>query len=147
MNSRTYGNEYHTTVICVNSYKDSVMTGRMYNPSFEGGMRFSSTMQLLLNMEGMLDKMNFPQSFLETRSFGSSRGTWKDGEADGKNLRGETATFAVKIIFRQNASWQGTVTWLEENKEESFRSALELLLLMDSAMAGTESGREGVSTA
>jgi hypothetical protein len=39
------------------------------------------------------------------------------------------------------------VTWLEENKEESFRSALELLLLMDSAMAGTESGREGVSTA
>ena len=50
--------------------------------------------------------------------------------------RGELATFAVRIIFRQNASWQGSVVWLEGEREESFRSALELVLLMDSALRG-----------
>ena len=39
----------------------------------------------------------------------------------------------MRVIFRQNASWQGSVTWLEEEKEENFRSVLELVLLMHSA--------------
>ncbi|NLW65775.1 MAG: hypothetical protein GXY26_06040, partial [Clostridiales bacterium] len=37
--------------------------------------------------------------------------------------------------FRQNASWQGVITWAEDRREESFRSALELVFLMDSALA------------
>ena len=44
------------------------------------------------------------------------------------------ATFAVRVLFRQNASWQGEVTWLEGKREESFRSVLELILLMDGAL-------------
>jgi hypothetical protein len=40
----------------------------------------------------------------------------------------------VRVLFRQNASWQGSVTWMEGRQEESFRSALELLLLMKSAL-------------
>ena len=42
------------------------------------------------------------------------------------------------MIFRQNASWQGSVTWLDKGREESFRSVLELLLLMDSAIGPSE---------
>ena len=40
----------------------------------------------------------------------------------------------MRILFRQNASWQGSVTWLEGGRDESFRSVLELLLLMHSAL-------------
>ena len=40
----------------------------------------------------------------------------------------------MKVIFRQNASWQGTVLWLEANREESFRSVLEFALLLNSAL-------------
>lgn len=47
---------------------------------------------------------------------------------------GRCATFAVRVLFRQNASWQGSVSWLEGSREESFRSALELAFLMDSAL-------------
>ncbi|MBQ3147093.1 MAG: hypothetical protein IJB91_05120 [Oscillospiraceae bacterium] len=47
---------------------------------------------------------------------------------------GDLATFAVKILFRQNASWQGSVTWLEGKREQSFRSVLELILLMSTAL-------------
>ena len=37
--------------------------------------------------------------------------------------------------YRQNATWQGTVVWTEKEETKRFRSALELLKLMDSAIA------------
>ena len=43
-------------------------------------------------------------------------------------------TFVVNIKCRQNHTWQGTVKWIEGQKEIPFRSALELIKLMDSAM-------------
>jgi len=52
--------------------------------------------------------------------------------------RGEQATFEMQIIFRQHTSWQGVITWLEEKMEQSFRSVLELILLMDSALRKAE---------
>ena len=33
-----------------------------------------------------------------------------------------------------NATWQGEVTWAEANKKKSFRSALELIRLIDGAL-------------
>lgn len=46
--------------------------------------------------------------------------------------RTEQGTFIVKIQYRQNATWQGHITWAEKNKTLPFRSALELLKLIDS---------------
>ena len=43
-------------------------------------------------------------------------------------------SFIVNILQQQNASWQGTVTWVEDNKTQSFRSALELIRLIDSTL-------------
>ena len=53
-------------------------------------------------------------------------------EDDMNRHQGEKATFVVRIQYRQNASWQGQVTWAEKNKTVPFRSALELLKLIDS---------------
>lgn len=53
--------------------------------------------------------------------------------------KNEKGTFLVKILFRQKETWQGQVTWAEENKTVSFRSALELLRLLDEA--GESNGR------
>ncbi|MBO5429734.1 MAG: hypothetical protein J6A10_07205 [Peptococcaceae bacterium] len=46
----------------------------------------------------------------------------------------DLSTFKVKVLFRQGASCQGKVEWVEEGMETSFRSALELVKLMDSAL-------------
>lgn len=48
---------------------------------------------------------------------------------------GEQATFVVHVQFRQNATWQGTIQWLEEEKSRRFRSMLEMLKLMDEALS------------
>ena len=43
-------------------------------------------------------------------------------------------TFIVKILNKQNSTWQGSVTWVEEQRTQNFRSALELLKLVDGAL-------------
>ena len=43
-------------------------------------------------------------------------------------------TFVIKVLEQQNSTWQGTVAWVEAHKEQKFRSALELLKLMDGAL-------------
>ncbi|MBC8529389.1 hypothetical protein H8699_08115 [Christensenellaceae bacterium NSJ-44] len=50
---------------------------------------------------------------------------------------GKKATFMVQVQYRENASWQGQITWVEANQTRNFRSALELIKLMDSA-AGSD---------
>ena len=90
-------------------------------------------MEFFRKMEDLLDGMQFPQSFTAVRSF--SDPPLRTGRPPGADMReGRCATFAVRVLFRQNASWQGSVSWLEGSREESFRSALELAFLMDSAL-------------
>lgn len=43
-------------------------------------------------------------------------------------------TFIVKILYQQNNTWQGTVNWADQRKEQHFRSALELIRLIDDAI-------------
>lgn len=141
MPGKMTGNEYRTTIVCIDSYQESEPRGRIYNASLDGGEAFESLMQFLLRMESLLDEMKFPQSFTARREFAPAAGPLDVGSGDGER-RGKLATFTVKILFRQNASWQGCVTWLERGKEESFRSALELAFLMDSAIsASKQSGK------
>ena len=101
------------------------------------GLSFQSTTQLLLEMEMVLDRMNLPASFTAGRTF-ITPPDHNTGPPPEQHRSGELATFAVKILFRQHASWQGCVTWLEGRREQSFRSVLELILLMDSAIQTKE---------
>lgn len=50
----------------------------------------------------------------------------------------EKGTFVVHVISRENATWQGQVTWLDEKETRSFRSMLELIKLIDAAMEEKE---------
>ena len=47
-------------------------------------------------------------------------------------------SFIVNITHRQNATWQGTVTWVDKNQTQCFRSALELMFLIDSAVSAED---------
>ena len=57
-----------------------------------------------------------------------------------KTTGGET--FVIKVMNTQNATWQGTVTWTDGKRTEPFRSALELIKLVDSALT-PKKGKEG----
>ena len=48
--------------------------------------------------------------------------------------------FLIDIYNRQNATWQGTVTWINRDKKQHFRSALELIKMIDNALEEAEGG-------
>ena len=45
-----------------------------------------------------------------------------------------TGTFVIHVSHCDNATWQGEVTWADANKKKNFRSALELIRLIDGAL-------------
>ncbi|NLT57520.1 MAG: hypothetical protein GXX99_00975 [Clostridiales bacterium] len=51
-----------------------------------------------------------------------------------------TNTFIVSILYQQGASWQGTIRWTNQRKEQHFRSELELLTLISEALTSGNAG-------
>ena len=135
MKSQIYDNVFRTSVICIDSYKDRVLSGRINNEYYSEGVAFHSVMEFLLSMEYVLEEMNWAQSFSGRRVFqnGSERIA---PELSSEHIKeGKLATFSLRILFRQNASWQGNLIYAENNRSSSFRSVLELLTLIDSALS------------
>jgi hypothetical protein len=130
--------DMRTSIIKVYSYDDKNLQGTFYDLYYGEEIPFNNLTRLLFLMEDMMDEMDYPQSSVHSRSF--ARGL-KDSERSSivRDLRFQAnqeviATFQVKVLFRQGASWQGKIGWTEGEKEETFRSALELIKLMDSAL-------------
>ena len=120
-------------VVRVESYRDRRPVGSLTGPGSGETVRFASLAQLLLTMEGRMDEANLPQRGEEPRAFG-----WQERARFAGAVRAERramATFYIDVLFRQNASWQGSVFWAEQGLESHFRSVLELIRLMDSALS------------
>lgn len=56
--------------------------------------------------------------------------------------RGKLATFVIHVQYHQNATWQGKIVWAETKQSTCFRSALEMIKLMDSAIEQCEADDE-----
>ena len=97
---------------------------------------------MVLDIDDALDHYGGPQASTARRRFGKAAqpdGVEKeemplDQEMHEQPVKGERATFVVQIQYRQNATWQGQVLWAEKDERKAFRSALELLKLIDSAL-------------
>ena len=132
---RLSGEAYRTIQLCVDSYEQGVLRGRFYYAGLADGCRtFQSLTQFLVEMEQILDEANYPQSYTAKRTFGTIPAVRPTGNAGNEIRNGAIATFMIRLLFRQHASWQGSVTWIEGRGEQSFRSVLELILLIDSAL-------------
>jgi len=133
MTAKAWSEEYRTILICVDSYHHGTLQGHFYNPLLNESQSFQSLSQFITKMEQTLDGMEFPKAYTVTRTF-SPPPERPPGPPGTVYQEGTLATFAIRILFRQNASWQGAITWLDKNQTQSFRSVLELILLFDSAL-------------
>lgn len=133
MSNRVWGEANRTVTLCIDSYNGAEARGRFYNPLFPDGKAVQSMTQFLLDMDRILNETDFPKAYTAARTFATPVGQCTD-PPDKEFRMGDAATFSIRILFRQNASWQGSVTWLEGKQEQPFRSVLELLILIDSAL-------------
>lgn len=130
-------------------------SGTLRASGSEEALPFRGLMELMFTIECMLDSMNFPQAYFEYRSFSGKcaalaekkrqnevreymEGMEKEFMDDEKTPR---STFVVDVLFRQNATWQGTISWVDKKQTKRFRSSLELMKLIDEALE-TEFGAD-----
>ena len=137
MLSKLWCPDHNRIQVCVDAYENGVPTGRFYH-SIREVQKFSSLIQLLVQIEAILDEQRLPQSYTAPRTFSTILEHRDTGLPPPASPKGICATFVLKILFRQHASWQGSVIWKEKRQEESFRSVLELIRLMDSALRSPE---------
>lgn len=133
--TKAINNRYRNIMVCIDSYEKEIIKGRIYNPCIDGNIEFYGLMHFVNILEELLETMNFPQAYEQKRRFQMMSMEPYDVKENVAEIKGALATFELKILFRQNASWQGTINWLEKDQEECFRSALELFVLMGSALA------------
>ena len=57
-----------------------------------------------------------------------------------RNTLGKKGTFVVHVQYLENSTRQGEIVWAEKNESLKFRSALELLKIIDSALGTTDQG-------
>lgn len=134
MPDKQRGYDSYITLVCIDRYEQNVPAGRFYNSYLEQWFDFDSLIQFVLKLDACLDETKLPQSFAQARRFSPVNRSWPARPPETDIRPGRLATFSLRIMFRQNASWQGTMTWLEGKKEQSFRSLKEFIVLLDSAM-------------
>lgn len=120
-------------LLCVDSYTNGVLQGRFLLDQ-RAPEAFSSLSQCLLRIDALLNERGFPQSYTAARTFTAAQLFHQTAAGENGMPQGALTTFDLQIRFRQHASWQGTVVWLEKDVHRSFRSVLELITLLDSAL-------------
>jgi len=129
--------DMRSCIIRVERYDNKNPEGTFYNLYYGAEVPFENLTRLLLLMEDLMDEMDCPQASIKSKRFSREAKPSERGSIPhrmSQSAQEALATFKVKVLFRQGASWQGKVEWVEEGMETSFRSALELVKLMDSAL-------------
>lgn len=105
---------------------------------------FRSFLEMVFLIDERLEELGLPQPNLEMRSWRHPYLVKKeevnliDNSAENENFKNIGGSeFLVRVLFRQNASWQGEVHWLDSDEKKNFRSLLELIVLLQEAMDKT----------
>lgn len=125
-------------MVCVDSFEDGRPSGRFYYLHSNEAYPFHDLTELILKIDRLLDQLDHPQAFIRHRMWRGVATRWEEliiptEEPVSKAHRGQKETFSLAVIQRQHGSWQGGVNWLGRNQKVCFRSALELLGLLQSA--------------
>lgn len=133
--------------VCIDEFVDNEVIGKFYHCFADEPVVFKTSLGMINSLEKVMDMIDYPQRTTKRRRFKESTlnevNKVKElgkimSETDIMKNRGKKATFIVEVKYRENATWQGTVNWVEENREQNFRSALELIKLIDSASESIE---------
>lgn len=128
-------------LVCVDRGEEERYIGRLFHKYHMGPIEFHDLGYLLSQIDKLCDISGYPQSTTMNRTF-NDRSITVSGEgalqvADFDQIldqKGGLATFVVHVKYRQHSTWQGEIVWAEKNKKQTFRSALELLKLIDNAL-------------
>lgn len=129
-------------ILCVDCAAGRQISGRFYNRYKREPTEFSNTEQMLFQFESFFDRIGFPYPSTAERTFQKKirekekrrKGAEEMSDQELLKKHGELGTFIVRVQHRQNSSWQGRITWMEEDRTLCFRSVWEMIKLIASAV-------------
>ena len=142
-------------VVCADSRTAAGISGRLYHSYRTDEQTFGDFEQMVSLMEELFNALNFPHPGTNERSFTPVQKTGEHYTERQKvmkdesllNKHGDLGTFIIRVQHRQNSSWQGRITWMEQDKTINFRSVWEMVKLIESAVETTGKPDEGEETA
>lgn len=136
------------TSLCIDYVCNGEYSGRIYHKYQTEGIPFRESSQVISILDDFFNQINYPQASTRYRTFQKKKQEESNQERKRREPvkpvqtaddvlvnRGKEATFILHVQYRQNSTWQGKLIWLEAEQEEDFCSVLELLKLLDSALA------------
>lgn len=112
--------------ICVDEYAEHDLKGRVYHKYAKQPGKFGNLVQLLCYLETFYNQISFPEEAEELRRFVKNKDVKQRSSMNRDNHvpengtflaeKGDSATFFVYVQYRQNATWQGKLTWEEKRK-------------------------------
>ena len=148
--SQCYIGTLNGVVVCADCTEEAGISGRLYHGYREEGFSFRNLQQMLSEMEQMFDSIGYPHPSTDSRSFALEKqgiGARQErmrrmSDVELLSRHGDLGTFIVRVQHRQNSSWQGSITWTEQNKTIYFRSVWEMIKLIESAVDSVSSQEE-----
>ena len=131
-------------ILCVDYYRDEKINGRIYHRYQTEPIRIRGMLEAVFEIDAFFDRLGYPfpgtesHYFIKHEKTQRIKMTRKLSDEEMLKNNGEQGTFIIRVEQRQHSSWQGRVTWVEEGKTENFRSALELLKMIDGALDGMD---------
>ena len=125
--------------------EEGIFAGEIIHLCSEKRIPFVGLGEAMLQMEQQLEKLDYPQASTVLRSFSKSKPTADEELSGGLSMKERMAreeerrkilekaeiiqmpasfekenTYRIRIIYRQNSSWQGEVVWKDkEHKQKS----------------------------
>ena len=144
----------NAVVLCVDRVEEGMgFAGRGYHAYSAEPFRFDEPAQILRAMESLYDAMSFPFPNTTMRTFGAGHAagtcaavhrtagrtapeerTTIMSDKELLEKHGDLGTFIVRVQQRQNSTWQGRITWMDEDKSVNFRSIWEMVHLIEEAI-------------
>ena len=118
--------------IAVDSYDGRLSSGSVQNAFFNYRKDFTGIIEFAETISDFMENSCMKTAEIEgqTEEFRVIRnGMWAAYRRGGKK-----STFLVRIMFRQHATFQGIVYWRENGEKQTFRSFMELVLMIMSAL-------------
>ena len=117
-----YPSRMNDAILLVKSYQEGELKGWLIHPQMENPKEIKSIPQLLFLLDDFLAEEDPAVSY---HAF----------EPTGYESLERIAALRIRILFRENYTWQGCILWEEQRKEASFRSVLELIQIIDEILA------------
>ena len=149
--SQWYIGAVNGVVLCVDSMQGTGFKSRVYHAYRRDAVKDSCIEQLLFVLDEFYDSIDFPYPSEGERTFQTKKEEkclkrerariMSDEEL--LNRHGDLGTFIIRVQHRQNSSWQGRITWMDQDKTLSFRSMWEMIKLIASALDTVSEPEDG----